>query len=68
MHSKDKLFSELVLVWGNTEFDLLEIRFHVDLEKMIELNYENYLIKSSKLISVWNKIYLSQLGKIAVIF
>ena len=66
-HSKDKLCSELDLVWGNTEFDLLGIRFHVDLEKMIELNYENYLIKSRKLVSAWNKRYLTPLGKITVI-
>ena len=66
-HSRETLCPEISLLWGDTDFDLLGIKFHVGLEKMLELNYDICLNKIIKLISAWNKRYLTPLGKITVI-
>ena len=47
MHSKDKLCPEIDLLWVDREFELLEI-FHMDLEKIVELNYEEIYAKQKK--------------------
>ena len=66
-YSKHNLCPELNLLWGDTNFDLLGIKFHVDLDKMIELNYDRCLSKIENLASAWNRRYLTPLGKITVI-
>ena len=66
-HSKIKLNTNPVLQWGSTTFDLLGITFSVNLEDMIEINYEKYLKKMYSIINHWNKRYLTPIGKITVI-
>ena len=66
-HSEDKLVTNPPLAWGEVEFDLLGLKFHVDLEKMMEINYEKYILQITDTIKHWNKRYLTPLGKITVI-
>ena len=53
------------LTWGETQFRLLGILFHVDLEKM--LNYEPKLQCIRNSISYWKKRKLTPIGKIIVV-
>ena len=55
------------LVWGETQFKLLGIIFNVDLNKMIQLNYEPKLMNISKCISYWKRRKLTPIGKITVV-
>ena len=53
--------------WGTTEFDLLGIKFTVNLENIIDLNYDKYSTQMKTTITNWNKRNLTPLGKITVI-
>ena len=44
-HSKDKLSVDANLNWGTTQFDLLGLRFSVNLDKMTTLNYSLDFVK-----------------------
>ena len=55
------------LTWGETQFKLLGILFHVDLEKMLNLNYEPKLQSIRNSISHWKKRKLTPIGKIIVV-
>ena len=46
-HSKIKLETNPRLQWGETEFDLLGIKYSTNLASIIDLNYEK-IYKSSK--------------------
>ena len=64
--SLDRLCPHVKLKWV-TEFKLLGIKFHVDLEKMPELNYNSKLGEIEQLLSLYQKRYLSLIGKSTVI-
>ena len=66
-YSKDKLRVKSNLEWGETKFTLLGINFDVDLNKMIDTNYECAKTKILKTILTWKKRYLTPLGKITII-
>ena len=66
-HSKDKIESQVKLVWGTTEFELLGLHFSVDLELMPHLNYGPALNKVKKILNQWKRRHLSPLGKITVL-
>ena len=55
------------LVWGCTQFKLLGLNFDVDLPKMIELNYNDKLVKLDNIIAHWNRRELTPLGRITVV-
>ena len=50
--------------WGFTQFDLLGLTFSVDLSKMIDLNFNAKILEIKELIKIWNKGYMTPLGKI----
>ena len=50
-----------------TKFDLLGITFHLDLNKMLNLNYEKGISDIEKILNVYRKFKLSLLGKVNVI-
>ena len=66
-HCKEKLNVITDLVWGKDTFNLLGIKFSVDLDLVINLNYDPILDNISKSINVWKKRFLTPLGKITVI-
>ena len=43
------------LHWGTTNFKLLGIIFDVDLEKMIELNFQNKIASLQGIIQFWKR-------------
>jgi len=55
------------LVWGNIRFKVLGVWFDVDLDKMISQNYNDKTEKMRTILISWKKIYLSIVGKVAVI-
>ena len=55
------------LSWGKTDFKLLGINFHIDLDKMQQINYKEKVQIIRSLIKLWNRRYLTPLGKITVI-
>ena len=54
-------------VWGTTQFDLLGIKFSVDLDKMVSLNYSLALEKVKKTLHLWKWRPLTPIGRITVI-
>ena len=52
-HSKDKLSVDANLDWGTTQFDLLGLRFSVNLDEMTTLNYSLAFEKAKKLLQSW---------------
>lgn len=66
-YSMDTINTRWKLKWGCTNFKLLGIIFHVDLDKMIEINYRAKIVKIKGLINLWRRRYLSPIGKITVI-
>jgi hypothetical protein len=55
------------LEWGATTFTLLGINFSVNLEQIIELNYDSKIIEIQKLMKVWSIRILTVLGRITVL-
>ena len=66
-HSKDKIEVATDMDWGTTEFNLLGIEFSVDLEKMVDLNYNLAYLKIERNLTHWKQRYLTPLGKITVV-
>ena len=52
-YSKDKLNVIAQLDWGNVEFNLLGITFSVNLDTMVELNYNKAIDKVTKDVLKW---------------
>ena len=65
-HCKEKLLN-LNFQWDICQFTLLGVKFSVDLEKCIELNYSTKLLEMKELINRWNRRKLTPLGNIVVI-
>lgn len=55
------------LSWGKVEFKLLGIIFHVDLDKMEQINFMEKIQKIRALVKLWRRRSLTPLGKITVI-
>ena len=66
-YSSDTIKTKWKLLWGGHKFKLLGINFNVDLEKMIEENYEIKIQQLEKTVKQWEKRSLTPLGKITVI-
>ena len=58
---------EYDLTWTQEPFTFLGIKFSVDLENMIELNFDAKVNDIKKMIQSWNRRYLSTAGKITVV-
>ena len=65
-NSNEKLISKK-FKWNETEFNLLGLKFSVDLSKMLEINYAAKMIEIKESIKHWNKRLLTPLGKVTVI-
>ena len=65
-HSKEKLVHK-GLLWGCTHFDLLGIKFSNNLMDMLEINYDKKICEIKNLINIWEKRYLTPIGKVTVV-
>ena len=65
--SKDKLEVNCNLEWGSTVFDLLGLKFSVNLKEMLDLNFDRAISQIENIFRHWNKRYLTPMGKITVI-
>ena len=52
---------------GETDFKLLGITFHVELDRIQRINYTEKIHKIKNLIILWKRRNLTPLGKITVI-
>ena len=66
-HSISSIKTKWKLLWGEPKFRILGINFNVNLEKMVEENYEVKLQQLDKVVKQWEKRALTPLGKITVI-
>jgi hypothetical protein len=55
------------LSWNQQNFDMLGFKFHVDLSKMIELNYKSKIAKALKNFNMWKRRIITPIGRIIVI-
>ena len=60
---KDKLNCNVHFDWNNDCFSLLGLEFHVNLDKMDEINYNLALIKVKKTIAFWKKTIIDSFGE-----
>ena len=65
-YSNNVLGNRYNLQWGNTRFRYLGIEYDVDLNKIVQLNYDKKLVKIKSLLNSWKKRILTPIGKIAV--
>ena len=66
-YSTDSIKTRWKLSWGTTQFKLLGIIFNVDLDKIVDINYKDKITQVKNLIKIWQRRYLTPLGKITVI-
>lgn len=66
-YSRDKIETIHNLQWGCLDFDLLGIKFNVNLHKMIEINLNSAIVQIKNQIINWNKRNITPIGKIVVI-
>lgn len=66
-YSSDSIKTRWKLNWNETSFKMLGITFHVDLEKMVDLNFKEKISNIEKMIKQWNRRALTPIGKITVI-
>ena len=66
-YAKDKFNLRTNVNWGATTFNLLGIKFSVDLNEMIQLNYPSVVQNIESLLAKWQHRYLTPLGRITVI-
>ena len=66
-YSKDKLNVTAQPDWRNVEFNLLGITFSVNLDTMVELNYNKAIDKVTKDVLKWQNRNLSPIGRVTVI-
>ena len=55
------------LIWNQQTFDLLGLKFHIDLKKMIELNFTDKMVKVKNILKNWSRRILTPVGRIQVI-
>lgn len=66
-YSSNSIKTKWKLSWNQQSFEMLGIKFNVDLSKMIDLNYKPKLWKAKSIISNWRKILISPIGRVVVI-
>ena len=54
-HLRDKIDSPAKLIWGTTEFNLLGIKFSVDLHTVPDLNYGPVMNNVDKTLNQWKE-------------
>ena len=54
------------LVWGETKFQLLGIFFSVNLQEMVDLNFDPQKTKMSAVIKHWSRRILTPIGRVSV--
>ena len=65
-YSQDQLIPKK-FEWNTTKFDLLGLKFSVDLSEMLDLNLTEKINQIKREISIWSKRHLTPLGKIVVV-
>ena len=63
----DRLCTDIELQWSQEPFTVLGINFSLNLNEMIELNFDEKINDIRKLITHWSKRNLTVLGKITVV-
>ena len=54
-HSKDKINTTPSLNWGATSFNLLGLSYSVNLQEIVNLNYDKYILQTKNLINNWKQ-------------
>ena len=62
-YSSNSIKTKWKLVWNQQSFDMLGIKFHVDLNKMMEINYKSSMSKAEAIIKQWKKRFISPIGR-----
>ena len=65
-YSQDQLIPKK-FEWNTTNFDLLRLKFSVDLSEMLVLNLTEKINQIKKEIANWRKKHLTPIGKIVVV-
>ena len=62
-YAKEKLLNR-DLIWGCTNFDLLGLKFSINLDSILKINFDEKLFEIKKVINTWNK---RPMGRITVV-
>ena len=66
-YSADTIKTRWKLVWNQHQFQLLGIIFHVDLSKMIRLNYSKKINEIEETLRKWRRRILTPIGKTVIV-
>ena len=66
-YSADTIKTKWKLVWDQNKFKLLGIFFHVDLNKIIDINFLAKFKEIENIVKKWNRRVLTPIGKITVL-
>ena len=66
-YSADTIKTKWKLVWGQNKFELLGIFLHVDLNKIIDINFLAKFKDIENIVKKWNRRVLTPIGKITVL-
>ena len=66
-NSLEKLVDNSDLVWNKTNFKVLGIEFNINLEGMVNLNYNRKITSIKNLLKHWKRRNLTPMGRITVI-
>ena len=66
-YSDEVICRERNLSWGVNSFKLLGIKFDVNLNNMIKVNYDESIRKIKGIINQWSKRNLTVIGRITVV-
>ena len=65
--SFDTIKTKWKLNWGQTNFKLLGLTFNVAMDKILDLNFNDKIVKIHNIIKLWKRKYLTPIDKITVI-
>ena len=65
--SKDVYHHRIKLDWTQENFTLLGIKFTLNLNDIVNINYKDKITQISNEIKIWNKRNLTPVGKITII-
>ena len=66
-HSTRSIKTKWKLSWGEIQFKILGITFHVNLRNMVKINFEPKIQSIKNSIAFWNRRKLTTFGKITVV-
>ena len=67
LRDSQEIIDDIPVVWHQGPFKLLGIIFHVNLDRMINLNFGDRILSIGRLLNLWRGRHLTLVGKIQIL-